>query len=292
MPRIEAPNERTDLRAHLPSARGGGSLLEIDAWIPSELKAISPLVDRLMRLIEGTRCITGEEHAVHLALREALNNAVVHGNRLDARKLVHVRCRCMVGNGIWLMVSDQGQGFDVRTVPDSVFVRNLAAEHGRGIQLMKSAMDEVSFQRRGTEVHMCKRLARNPRAGLRSDSSGSQQAFMDAQERVGTWCSWGVVLLSWIGFFLVLALMFRATGCNHSSEAGTQTMDVIAESVSFEARSRNGPLQWVQQGSLSSQPVPWFGSKRRDHSVAKGLDLPPSSPVAQRVARRGQTRSL
>jgi serine/threonine-protein kinase RsbW len=289
MSRIEAPNERTDLRVHLPSTRGGGSLLEIDAWIPSELKAISPLVDRLMRLIEGSHCITGEEHAVQLALREALNNAVVHGNRLDARKLVHVRCRCRVGNGIYLIVSDQGQGFDVRTVPDSVFVQNLAAEHERGIQLMKSAMDEVSFH---TEVHMCKRLARNPRARLRSDSSGSQQAFMDAQERVGTWCSWGVVLLSWIGFFLVLALMFRATGCNHSSEAGTQSKDVTAESVSFEARSRNGPLQRVQQGSLSSQPVPWFGSKRRGRSVATGPDLPPSGPVAQRVARRGQTRSF
>jgi hypothetical protein len=54
---------------------------------------------------------------------------------------------------------------------------------------------------------------------------------MEAQERIGTWCTWGVVLLSWIGLFLVLALMFRATGCNRSSEAGTQSMDIVAESV-------------------------------------------------------------
>jgi serine/threonine-protein kinase RsbW len=89
---MEAPNRRKDLRSHLPGTRGGGSLLEVDAWIPSEVKAISPLVDRLMRLIEGSHCITGEEHDVELALREALSNAVVHGNRLDAHKLVHVRC--------------------------------------------------------------------------------------------------------------------------------------------------------------------------------------------------------
>jgi uncharacterized iron-regulated membrane protein len=45
---------------------------------------------------------------------------------------------------------------------------------------------------------------------------------MGAQERrIGTWCSWGVILLSWIGLFFVLALMFKATGCNSSSEAGT-----------------------------------------------------------------------
>jgi hypothetical protein len=95
-------NVRADLRPTF-AGRGAGSLLEIDAWIQSEIKAISPLVERLMRLIEGSHCITGEEPAVELALREALNNAVVHGNRLDAHKLVHVRCRCKVGEGISLI---------------------------------------------------------------------------------------------------------------------------------------------------------------------------------------------
>jgi serine/threonine-protein kinase RsbW len=170
---MEALNRRSDLRAHLARPPGSGSLLEVDVWIPSEIKAISPLVDRLMRLIEESHCITGEEHAVELALREALSNAVVHGNRLDAHKLVHVRCRCKVGKGISLIVSDQGQGFDASSVPDPVAVENLLAEHGRGIHIMKLAMDQVSFDERGTEVHMCKRLARNPRVGPQSDSRGS-----------------------------------------------------------------------------------------------------------------------
>src|SRR5467141_4492498 len=127
-------NVRANLRPAF-AGRGAGSLLEIDAWIQSEIKAISPLVERLMRLIEGSHCITGEESAVELALREALSNAVVHGNRLNAHKLVHVRCRCKVGNGISLIVSDQGQGFDASTIPDPVAVENLEAEHGRGIHL-------------------------------------------------------------------------------------------------------------------------------------------------------------
>jgi len=148
-------------------------LLEVDAWIPSEVRAISPLVDRLMRLIGGSHCITGEEHAVELALREALSNAVVHGNRLDAHKLVHVRVHCKVGKGISLIVSDQGQGFDARTIPDPLAAENLEADHGRGIHIMKLAMDEVSFQQGGSEVHMCKRLARNARGDARSDSRGS-----------------------------------------------------------------------------------------------------------------------
>jgi serine/threonine-protein kinase RsbW len=166
-----AVNARTDLRPAF-AGRCACSLLEIDAWIHSEIKAISPLVERLMRLIEGSHCITGEEFAVELALREALSNAVVHGNRMDAHKLVHVRCRCKVGKGISLTVSDQGQGFDPRTVPDSVTVENLEADHGRGIHLMKLAMDEVSFEQRGTEVHMRKWAARNPRADVGSDSRG------------------------------------------------------------------------------------------------------------------------
>jgi serine/threonine-protein kinase RsbW len=164
-------NVKAELRPAF-AGRGAGSLLEIDAWVPSEISAVSPLVERLMRLIEGSHCITGEEPAVELALREALNNAVVHGNRLDAHKLVHVRCRCKVGEGISLIVSDQGQGFDPRTIPDPLTVENLEADHGRGIHIMKLVMDEVSFEQRGTEVHICKRAARNPRADVRSDSRG------------------------------------------------------------------------------------------------------------------------
>jgi hypothetical protein len=97
MARMEALNRRSDLRAHLARTPGSGSPLEVDAWIPSEVEAISPLVDRLMRLIEGSHCIIGEEHDVELALREALSNAVVYGNRQDARRLVHVRCRARSG---------------------------------------------------------------------------------------------------------------------------------------------------------------------------------------------------
>jgi hypothetical protein len=49
---------------------------------------------------------------------------------------------------------------------------------------------------------------------------------MGAQERrIGTWLSWGVVLLSWIGLFLVLAVMFRASGCNRSNGARTPADD-------------------------------------------------------------------
>jgi serine/threonine-protein kinase RsbW len=72
-----------------------------------------------------------------------------------------------------LIVSDQGQGFDPRTVPDPLAVENLAATHGRGIHIMKLVMDQVSFEQVGTEVHMYKSIARDPRADVRDDSRRS-----------------------------------------------------------------------------------------------------------------------
>src|SRR5260370_40226546 len=98
MSRMEAPSGRTDLRAHFDRT-SGGSLLEVDAWIPGDVKAIAPLGDRLMLLIEGSHCIIGEEHAVELALREALSKATGPGNRLEAHKIGPVRSRCKGGKG-------------------------------------------------------------------------------------------------------------------------------------------------------------------------------------------------
>jgi serine/threonine-protein kinase RsbW len=159
MAQSQAANEPSGFRRQ-SAGRQVGPFFEIEASMPGEIKAISPLVDRLMRLIEGSHCVCGEEPSVELALAEALNNAVVHGNRMDPEKLVQVVCRCELGKGISVVVKDQGQGFDPNAVPDPTAAENIGADHGRGIWLMKSVMDEVSFERGGTEVHMRKTLAR------------------------------------------------------------------------------------------------------------------------------------
>ncbi|HXE33875.1 MAG TPA: ATP-binding protein [Verrucomicrobiae bacterium] len=130
--------------------------LEVHTWVRSEIDLISPLVDWLMRLIAVSGCVLGVEQFVELALREALSNAMLHGNRLDAGKLVHIRCCCECGGGVFIVVRDQGHGFDPGNVPNPLAVENLGAEHGRGIHLMKLAMDDVSFERQGTEVRMRK----------------------------------------------------------------------------------------------------------------------------------------
>jgi anti-sigma regulatory factor (Ser/Thr protein kinase) len=148
------------LQSALRKPRFTGAPLEVHTWLRSEIGLISPLVDWLMSLIVASRCVRGEEEYVELALREALSNAMLHGNRLDARKLVHVRCCCESGKGVFIAVRDQGHGFDPNKTPDPLAFENLRSEHGRGIHLMKLAMDEISFEREGTEVHMRKSSGR------------------------------------------------------------------------------------------------------------------------------------
>jgi serine/threonine-protein kinase RsbW len=165
--------------------------LEVHTWLRSEIALISPFTDWLMSLVAGSRCVHGNEESVELALREAMSNAVIHGNRLDARKLVHVRCCCAGAAGVILVVRDQGNGFDPDLVRNPLAPENLGAEHGRGIHMMKSAVDEVSFARGGTEVHlrkkseneektiaqriekrMARRLVRRPWPGVRAVEFG------------------------------------------------------------------------------------------------------------------------
>jgi len=150
-------NRASDSRLQFSGKRSQSSILEFDSWMPSEVRAISPFVDRLMRLIEGSQCDPGERFDIELALREALDNAVVHGNQEDPETKVHIRCRCRPGNEISIVVTDQGKGFDFEKIVGNGISSEPASEHGRGIQLMKACMDDVRFERGGSEVHMRKR---------------------------------------------------------------------------------------------------------------------------------------
>ena len=162
--RNEAPSSQpkfSEPKYSEPKFSGKGSrssILEIDSWMPSRIEAISPLVDRLMLLIERAKCVPGAEFDVELAIREALGNAVLHGNQENPNKQVHIRCRCESGNGISNVVTDEGKGFDFLKILGNGLTSDFPGPHGHGIQLMRAYMDDVRFERGGTEVHMRRRL--------------------------------------------------------------------------------------------------------------------------------------
>ena len=132
------------------------ALVEFTYYLPSDVARVSPFVDRLMRLINSLRVMDGTEVDIEVALREALLNAVIHGNHEDPYKHVLVKLRCGPDGEVSIMIQDEGAGFDSGSLPDPTAPEHRMSTHGRGIYLMRALMDEVSFEERGTIVHMRK----------------------------------------------------------------------------------------------------------------------------------------
>jgi serine/threonine-protein kinase RsbW len=137
-------------------SRTTGPMVQVKVSIRSAINEIAPLIDRLMPLIKGGNCVVGEEIDVEIALREAVTNAVLHGNKADPEKRVAICCEVGLGSGVSVIVRDEGQGFDPANVSDPTTTENIESDHGRGIYLMRALMDEVHFEQGGTEVHMRK----------------------------------------------------------------------------------------------------------------------------------------
>lgn len=152
----------------LPCTSGDVSFFEFRHSFPSQIHAVSPFVDQLMSFLTKARNKDGSEMDIEMALIEALENAVVHGNCEDPHKRVYVRCLCTAEGEVSITVQDEGQGFDTVTLPDPTAPENRLRTSGRGIYLMKTLMDEVCFEKGGAVVHMCKKSS--PGSAAKSDA--------------------------------------------------------------------------------------------------------------------------
>ena len=93
--------------------------------------------------------------AVRLAVEEALNNAIRHGNGLDPEKTAELVYE-VTKEQVDIRVRDEGPGFDYRQVPDPTLDENLDKPTGRGLMLMRAYMDVVEYNDKGNELHMVK----------------------------------------------------------------------------------------------------------------------------------------
>ena len=100
--------------------------------------------------------------SVHLAVEEAIVNAIKHGNRHDASKQVRVACR-VTPEKFWIEIIDEGSGFDPDQLPDPTADENLECPCGRGVLLMRNFMTRVEFSEQGKRVVMEKHRDRSPR---------------------------------------------------------------------------------------------------------------------------------
>jgi serine/threonine-protein kinase RsbW len=133
------------------------SFVELRNTLPSHVDIVSPFVDQLMRFISTFRGSDESNAEIDLALREALVNAIVHGDQNDPRKRVYVNCRCTTDGEVSITIEDEGNGFRSDIVSDPTLPENKLRTHGRGIYLIRMLMDEVHFEKGGSVVHMRKR---------------------------------------------------------------------------------------------------------------------------------------
>jgi serine/threonine-protein kinase RsbW len=131
-------------------------LVRVDIIIAAEVNAISPIVRGVLEITREMKCAVGKEYEIEFALREALANAIIHGCKRDPAKKVECCVACDLSRGMLIVVRDPGPGFDPASLPNPVVGQNIFSEHGRGIYLITQFMDEVRFERGGTEIHMRK----------------------------------------------------------------------------------------------------------------------------------------
>ena len=126
--------------------------------IASDLQQARLLEDTLLREVGRFGYSEQAVFAIKLALEEAINNAIRHGNGCDPDKRVTVRVE-LDDDKMTISVADEGPGFNPGTVPDPTADENLEKPSGRGIMLMRAYMDDVRYNQRGNEICMCKRNA-------------------------------------------------------------------------------------------------------------------------------------
>jgi serine/threonine-protein kinase RsbW len=129
---------------------------KIDLELPSDLTLMNAVLEYLLDRVGRLGLIKVERSNLFVALDEAFVNAVKHGNRNDPTKLLRVTAELSAHEAIFT-VEDEGDGFDVREIPDPRDPANLFKSSGRGVLLIYNIMDEVEYSERGTRLKMVKR---------------------------------------------------------------------------------------------------------------------------------------
>lgn len=129
--------------------------------LPSERGSSRLVTDDLLEQLGNFGWPHDDIFAIHLAAEEALVNAVVHGNKLDPTKTVQVEY-VVSPELMRLEITDQGEGFDPKTVPDCTLAERLECPGGRGVMLMRSFMTRIEYNAKGNSVLLEKRRDATP----------------------------------------------------------------------------------------------------------------------------------
>jgi len=101
-----------------------------------------------------------DQHQIGMAVRECAVNAVVHGNRYNSKKRMHVEIQ-RTAQTLTVIIGDEGDGFTMNSLPDPLAPENLLKQSGRGLLLIRAFMDDFDLHPReggGTEVKLVKNI--------------------------------------------------------------------------------------------------------------------------------------
>ncbi|HZH34806.1 MAG TPA: ATP-binding protein [Pyrinomonadaceae bacterium] len=129
---------------------------KIEFELPSAISTMHSILNYLLARVEKMGVIHPEKSNVFVALDEAFVNAVKHGNRFNHEKLVRITAEVSAKEARFT-VEDEGEGFDVSSIPDPLDPANLFKTSGRGVFLMYNIMDEVRYNERGNRLELVKR---------------------------------------------------------------------------------------------------------------------------------------
>lgn len=126
--------------------------------LPNDLQRIEHVVEQVVRCCRAH--VREESLGINfrVGLSEALANAMLYGNERDPNKRVRVEV-CVAGTRVTARVTDEGEGFDPKSVPDPTEPANITKPCGRGLFLMRKLCDEVRFNEKGNSVTLVIRVA-------------------------------------------------------------------------------------------------------------------------------------
>lgn len=122
---------------------------QIKYSLKTSIFEVDNLSNYLDEALKDVKISAEKYNNILLALTEAVNNAIVHGNKNDIHKQIQLEF-IITDSYIKVIVTDEGEGFDLNKVPDPTLPENLLSEHGRGIYIMKHFVDELSVEKTNT----------------------------------------------------------------------------------------------------------------------------------------------
>ena len=129
----------------------------VETVMESTLESVDAAEALVLKVAEESGFEEEELHKIGMAVREAMVNAVVHGNRYNLKKKVHLSI-AFEAEQLAVKIVDEGEGFDAKDLPDPLAEENLLRQSGRGLLLIRAFVDEFEMQRAeppmGTEVKL------------------------------------------------------------------------------------------------------------------------------------------